>query len=44
MENKLFKKTNAYKNDQVVYLNMDAWFFGGGLQSMEMMIEDIDIY
>src|SRR5699024_7933326 len=44
MENKLFTKTNAYKNDQVVYLNMDAWFFGGGLQSMEMMIEDIDIY
>jgi len=44
MENKLFKKTNAYKNDEVVYLNMDAWFFGGGLQSMEMMIEDIDIY
>ena len=44
MENKLFTKTNAYKNDQVVYLNMDAWFFGVGLQSMEMIIEDIDIY
>nr|WP_325058523.1 ABC transporter substrate-binding protein [Lentibacillus cibarius] len=44
IENELTKKTNAYKNDQIFYLNMDAWFFGGGLQSMEMMIEDIDTF
>lgn len=44
LENKLFKKTHAYKKDQVFYLNMDAWFFGGGLQSMEMMIEDLDTF
>lgn len=44
IENQLFKKTNAYKNDQVFYLNTDAWFFGGGLQSMQMMIEDVDIF
>src|SRR5699024_2094530 len=44
MENKLFTKTNAYKNDQVVYLNMDAWVLGGGLKSMDMMIDVIDIY
>ncbi|MHC0552490.1 siderophore ABC transporter substrate-binding protein [Salinicoccus sp. CNSTN-B1] len=44
IENELFKKTEAYKNDQVYYLKMDAWFYGGGLQSMEMMIEDLDIF
>lgn len=44
LENDLFKKTNAYKNNQVFFLNMDGWFFGGGLQSMDIMIEDLDTF
>jgi iron complex transport system substrate-binding protein len=43
IENEFLKKTNAYKNNNVFYLNMDAWFFGGGLQSTKMMIKDTDV-
>ncbi|PIC63646.1 ABC transporter [Sporosarcina sp. P13] len=44
LENELFKRTNAYKNDKVIYLDTEAWFYGGGLQSSKKMIEDTDAY
>ena len=42
-ENDLVKKTNAYKNDNIHYLNGEYWYLsGGGLQSMKEMISEIE--
>lgn len=41
IENELVKKTNAYKNGKIIYLNGGPWYLsGGGLQSLKLMIED----
>ncbi|MEZ8824650.1 siderophore ABC transporter substrate-binding protein [Vibrio amylolyticus] len=41
-ENDLVKTTNAYKNGQVVYLDVDAWYLSiAGVTATEQMIEDV---
>ena len=36
-------KTNAYKNDKIVYLNAEYWYLsGGGLISMKEMIKEVE--
>lgn len=43
IENELVKKTTAFKEDKVIYLDPDAWYLsGGGLQSVKMMAEEIE--
>ncbi|MFD2760045.1 siderophore ABC transporter substrate-binding protein [Lentibacillus juripiscarius] len=43
VENDLTKKTKAYKNDNIVYLNPDYWYLsGGGLVSVQEMVNEID--
>lgn len=43
IENELVKKTAAYKNDKIVYLDADAWYLsGGGLKSMKVMAKEIE--
>lgn len=42
VENKLVKKTSAYKNDHIVYLDPNYWYLsGGGLVSVQEMINEI---
>jgi len=41
IENELVKKTNAYKNGKIIYLNPDYWYLsGGGLQSELAMVQE----
>ena len=41
--NDLIKQTNAYKNDNIVFLDAEVWYLsGGGLKSMKMMIKEIE--
>ncbi|WP_153732317.1 siderophore ABC transporter substrate-binding protein [Sporosarcina obsidiansis] len=43
IENDLVKKTNAFKNDKMVYLNGEYWYLsGGGLQSVKEMIKEVE--
>lgn len=43
VENQLVESTEAYKNDDIYYLDPDFWYLsGGGLQSVQEMIEEID--
>ncbi len=43
IENDLVKKTKAYENDKIVYLNGEYWYLsGGGLQSMKEMINEVE--
>ncbi|WP_203340476.1 siderophore ABC transporter substrate-binding protein [Planococcus beijingensis] len=43
LENELVQKTNAYKNDKIIYLDPDFWYLsGGGLQSVSQMVKDIE--
>jgi iron complex transport system substrate-binding protein len=43
IENDLVKKTNAYKNGKIIYLNADYWYLsGGGLLSMKEMINEME--
>ncbi|ULT57484.1 siderophore ABC transporter substrate-binding protein [Neobacillus drentensis] len=43
VENELVKKTSAYQEDQIVYLDADSWYLsGGGLQSMKNMTAEIE--
>lgn len=43
VENDLVKKTSAYENGNIFYLNPDIWYLsGGGLQSVAKMVEEID--
>lgn len=42
VENKLVENTNAYKNDQITYLNPEVWYLsGGGLVSVTEMVNEI---
>lgn len=43
-ENDLMKKTDAYKNDRIIYLNPTIWYAaGGGMTSTQMMIDEIKV-
>lgn len=43
LENDLVKKTKAYENDQIYYLDPDFWYLsGGGLLSIKEMIQEIE--
>ncbi len=43
IENELVKKTTAFKDNKIIYLDPDAWYLsGGGLQSVKMMAEEIE--
>ncbi|HEY4553865.1 MAG TPA: siderophore ABC transporter substrate-binding protein [Bacillaceae bacterium] len=43
VENELVKKTNAYKEGKIIYLDAGYWYLsGGGLQSLEAMIESME--
>ena len=43
IENDLVKKTNAYKNGKIIYLNADTWYLsGGGLKSVKLMADEIE--
>lgn len=43
VENKLTERTNAYKNDKIIYLDPEFWYLsGGGLISVQEMINEID--
>ncbi|MFD2172064.1 siderophore ABC transporter substrate-binding protein [Tumebacillus lipolyticus] len=42
IENELVKKTNAYKNNNIVYLDPGFWYLsGGGLLSVSEMIDEV---
>ena len=42
VENEIVKNTEAYKNDNIVYLNPESWYLGGcGFTSTESRINDI---
>ncbi|MEH7093716.1 siderophore ABC transporter substrate-binding protein [Neobacillus vireti] len=43
VENELVKKTSAYQEDKIIYLDADSWYLsGGGLQSMKGMTAEIE--
>ncbi|MED3563977.1 siderophore ABC transporter substrate-binding protein [Bacillus xiapuensis] len=43
IENQLVKKTKAYKDGKIVYLNPDSWYLsGGGLKSMKEMANEVE--
>ncbi len=43
IENDLVKKTNAYKNGKIIYLDADYWYLsGGGLLSIKEMIKEVE--
>lgn len=43
VENELVKKTNAYKNGNIVYLDPNYWYLsGGGLISVAEMVKEVD--
>lgn len=43
LENELVQKTNAYKNEKIIYLDPDYWYLsGGGLQSVSEMVTAIE--
>lgn len=43
VENELVEKTNAFKNDKIVYLDANTWYLsGGGLKSIKLMAEEIE--
>lgn len=42
IENELVKKTDAFKNGKIIYLDGTNWYLsGGGLQSLKSMIEEV---
>ena len=43
MENELIKKTTAYKNNRIIYLNTVYWYtISGGYNSTMSMIEEVE--
>jgi len=43
IENDIVKKTNAYKNGKMIYLNPEVWYLsGGGLQSVTEMAKEVE--
>jgi len=43
VENELIRRTNAYKNGKIIYLNSDAWYLSGtgGIQSVNIMVDEV---
>jgi iron complex transport system substrate-binding protein len=42
-ENELIKKTDAYKNGKIVYLNSSVWYLSGnGISSIKMMMNEVE--
>lgn len=42
VENELTKKTSAYQNDNIVYLDPNYWYLsGGGLVSVQEMVDEV---
>ncbi|MFD1205575.1 MULTISPECIES: siderophore ABC transporter substrate-binding protein [Sporosarcina] len=43
VENELVKKTSAYENGKIIYLDPDYWYLsGGGLQSIKEMVREVE--
>ena len=44
MENELVAKTNAYQNNQIIYLEHPAvWYTAeGGITALDMMLKDLE--
>jgi len=43
VENDMVEKTNAFKNDHIIYLDPDFWYLsGGGLESVASMIKEVE--
>ena len=43
IENELVKKTTAFKENKIIYLDPDTWYLsGGGLKSVKLMAEEIE--
>ncbi len=43
IENDIVKKTNAYKDGKMIYLNPEVWYLsGGGLQSVAEMAKEVE--
>lgn len=41
-DNEIIKKTDAYKNGNIVYLDADVWYtISGGIESMQKMVEEV---
>lgn len=44
IENELVQKTNAYKNEDIIYLDTKAWYLGGpGINATEKMLSEIEL-
>lgn len=43
MENELVQKTDAYQNNQIVYLTPTVWYLAeGGITAMDVMLQDLE--
>lgn len=43
MDNEIVHKTNAYQNDQIVYLTPDVWYLSeGGITATDTMLKDLE--
>ena len=43
VENELVKKTSAYKNNKIIYLDSQAWYVGGvGFKAVNTRISEIE--
>lgn len=43
MDNEIVRKTDAYQNDQIIYLTPDVWYLSeGGIQATDTMIKDLE--
>ena len=42
VENSLVKRTNAYKNGNIIYLDSEVWYLStGGIQSTKKMVQEV---
>lgn len=43
VENELIRRTNAYKNGKIIYLNSEAWYLSGtgGVKSVNIMVDEV---
>lgn len=45
LDNEIINKTQAYKNNRIIYLEPSIWYLAeGGLNSLDMMISDLESY
>lgn len=43
IENDIVKRTKAFKNGKIIYLDPDFWYLsGGGLESVEQMVKEVE--